>query len=576
MREADEWEEALKVWWHGRNQLDLQGRTDPRLGLAFIELATEQKAANYYGTASEMYLWSFAREVSAEFQKVVTQEAERIIPLLDEEEAKEWRNLIKAKDAGLSQKIRLFWLQRDTRPATDANERLIEHWQRIAYARQHFTKNRNGVYDCDDRGTIYVKYGKPLRKKSGAFGTSSTSNIELMRWIGNPLQRMNIRLNDRIPEYEVWLYADLGTQEPSIYLFSQRDGTGSYGLRYGIEFLAGGIYQIMYYADLMIFDSFFEERYAQLEDVWQRAQDQGRPRPNYKLLLGISEMNKAKDRFNPTYKYAVIDKSDFEERFGSINLATYNFRNLDSRNRAKQTIIAVSSPQLKIQAEENSENGENLKFPDYRLKHTLIIRDNELRQIERRTDEVPERFDNVSLFTMNHLRKYAHYTVAAEARASKTDTLLALGKGFLPPSKALNSSADSLELSDLLLGVELPPESVSSKFVFPLMPAKQIWRNDPLKVYLEVYHLQPDTEGFGQFTIDFGITRLDKKGRVKKKEGEISLTFEFRTAGQTSKEDFSIDVSKLQPGKYQLTATVKDEISSQEKSRSAKFTVVKN
>ena len=108
------------------------------------------------------------------------------------------------------------------------------------------------------------------------------------------------------------------------------------------------------------------------------------------------------------------------------------------------------------------------------------------------------------------------------------------------------------------------------------MPAKQIWRNDPLKVYLEVYHLQPNTEGFGQFTIDFGITRLDTKGRVKKKEGEISLTFEFQTTGQTSKEDFSIDVSKLQPGKYQLTARVKNGISSQEKSRSARFAVVKN
>ena len=115
LRETDEWEEALKVWWHGRNQLDLKGRIDPRLGIAFIELATEQKADKYYGTASEMYLWSFSRGVSAEFQKVVTQEAGRIIPLLDEDVAKAWQKLIKAKDASLSHKIRLFWLQKDSR-----------------------------------------------------------------------------------------------------------------------------------------------------------------------------------------------------------------------------------------------------------------------------------------------------------------------------------------------------------------------------------------------------------------------------------------------------------------------------
>ncbi len=52
-----------------------------------------------------------------------------------------------------------FWRREDMTPATEVNERLIEHYQRLAYVRQAFPAfNKRGY---DDRGAIYVRYGPP-------------------------------------------------------------------------------------------------------------------------------------------------------------------------------------------------------------------------------------------------------------------------------------------------------------------------------------------------------------------------------------------------------------------------------
>lgn len=51
-----------------------------------------------------------------------------------------------------------FWNERDANPATIANERLVEHYRRVMYARIHFSEK---VYPFDRRGEIHVRYGEP-------------------------------------------------------------------------------------------------------------------------------------------------------------------------------------------------------------------------------------------------------------------------------------------------------------------------------------------------------------------------------------------------------------------------------
>ena len=51
-----------------------------------------------------------------------------------------------------------FWNERDANPATIENERLVEHYSRVMYARIHFSEKR---FPYDRRGEIYVRYGPP-------------------------------------------------------------------------------------------------------------------------------------------------------------------------------------------------------------------------------------------------------------------------------------------------------------------------------------------------------------------------------------------------------------------------------
>jgi len=54
--------------------------------------------------------------------------------------------------------LRRFWLRTDPSPLTTVNERLVEHYRRVAYARIHFGQDR---FPWDDRGEVYVRFGAP-------------------------------------------------------------------------------------------------------------------------------------------------------------------------------------------------------------------------------------------------------------------------------------------------------------------------------------------------------------------------------------------------------------------------------
>ncbi|MDQ7054417.1 MAG: GWxTD domain-containing protein [candidate division KSB1 bacterium] len=55
--------------------------------------------------------------------------------------------------------LQTFWQRLDPTPATVANERLIEHYQRLHIARTRYRSPQPRGYD--DRGMVYLRYGEP-------------------------------------------------------------------------------------------------------------------------------------------------------------------------------------------------------------------------------------------------------------------------------------------------------------------------------------------------------------------------------------------------------------------------------
>ena len=57
-----------------------------------------------------------------------------------------------------AQFVRAFWQKRDPTPATPGNERLVEHYRRVVYVLQNFSKDGR---KWDRRGDVYIRYGEP-------------------------------------------------------------------------------------------------------------------------------------------------------------------------------------------------------------------------------------------------------------------------------------------------------------------------------------------------------------------------------------------------------------------------------
>jgi GWxTD domain-containing protein len=97
-----------------------------------------------------------------------------LVILLEENEKKAYQAL------ALPQRreyIALYWRLRDPDPFTPANERLVEHLQRRRHVREHFHTGTPPYFD--DRGKIYLKYGRPKFRYVDPGGVNMTINQDL-------------------------------------------------------------------------------------------------------------------------------------------------------------------------------------------------------------------------------------------------------------------------------------------------------------------------------------------------------------------------------------------------------------
>jgi GWxTD domain-containing protein len=115
---------------------------------------------------------------------------EDVTYIITNEERKTFKQL--NNDEEREQFIESFWLRRDPTPDTIDNEFKDDHYERIAYANEHFASGIPGWKT--DRGRIYIMYGKPDEIEShpsgGTYdrpieeggGTTSTFPFEIWRY----------------------------------------------------------------------------------------------------------------------------------------------------------------------------------------------------------------------------------------------------------------------------------------------------------------------------------------------------------------------------------------------------------
>jgi len=591
----DDWVQALEVWERGAQALARRGEYDPRIGVAYIEVATEHQATGFYETASELFVQGFSGTNMERYEPAVIAEAQRILPLLDpdddDDEVPVWEEMIKKRDPALIRRIKRFWIEKDPTPGTAFNERLIEHWERIAYARRNFTLQKDSPYDTDDRGTIYVKYGPPDKSQAGIMGADDfelrvrTPNNGGSRFADT---RRELRRYDFHPQYEVWGYDELNGQDVTWFLFGNYEATGPFRLLKSPRELihpsawspssrnaTPGNVKAAYYMELFIYGELakiggpYARRHSQLETYWDRMQGaQFRLAPNEESLEAFSLRFKQEDDFGPEYPAEVAVISDYEGPLREMELVATATRVLEG-DEPRLIITALSSPRSSLPGVRALER---YKLDDGTIRHTLIVRDEALNEVGRINERVSSETGDISTFTLRHIARPMHFTVLGEivccGEDRRRDRRLYPGQAHFMPGPPLSTDPAHLEISDVVTGLPIPDEFDPADLVFPLVPSRTVWRRDPLRVYLEAYHLQPAADGVHRMRADFRLVRVEGQREILDLDHPpVTLTVDLESQAPVAKRVFDINVRDQVIGHYRLEVTITDLVSGESKTR---------
>jgi GWxTD domain-containing protein len=118
------------------------------------ETATDPLKRNISAKQKKQQMKDYSKEIKGPYKKWLDED---VVWIITDEERAAFKQL--SNDEERDNFIEAFWQRRDPTPDTEENEYKEEHYQRIAYANEHFAAGVPGWKT--DRGRIYIMYGKP-------------------------------------------------------------------------------------------------------------------------------------------------------------------------------------------------------------------------------------------------------------------------------------------------------------------------------------------------------------------------------------------------------------------------------
>lgn len=604
LRDAGRWEEALEFWEGAWDEMAVREVRDPRVGVGYLDLVTARQDSARLGTAAEFFLWSMAPPLAEGSGEAVELELARILLIADERETAVLEEARSQGEEALLREIRRFWIERDPTPSTPRHERLEEHWNRIHHAREEFVYTRRPPLGTDDRGKIYLKFGEPQRIRHGHLGASE---MELRIRIPQDREaRERLRRYDTNPQYEVWVYDVLNEKGFTYFLFGNLDGTGPFQLVDGVHellpnaarsrnssrYTPGGIpasyyLELFYYQDLSNVGGHFGARFAEMDQLWNRYTyarrthgSAGRWAPQEGEIEALTFRYRQEDNYFPPNPPEVPVISEFQGK-ARDELVAQMIRTLSDDNVPILVMVGSSAPRL-FGLMPDLYTAE-LDVPEWVMQHTLIIRDRELEEVGRLIQPISVSRADLSAFVIRHVPEPLHLTLTARTLQvsgdAGTDTLVSgerlPGQVHFTSGEPLSTDPEWFEMSDILTGTLVPPEIDGRVLPYPLLPARQIWVNDPLRVYMELYHMAADGDGRALLDATFRVVPLTDNGEDDPTRSPVTLNVQLTPrAGRPYRESFDMQLRDQRPGHYRLEVEVTDRLRGQTRIRTVELELV--
>lgn len=571
-------EKALLLWRQEIADFQSKGFFDPRIGFEFIRLATEHELDLYYDEASTFHQLALKSPAFYQFKNDYIQEAQRIIPMLAPEEQAKWQQWINQGDSLFINEMLLFWEINDPLLSTRRNERLIEHWRRIAYARAHFTKRKNSPYQTDDRGTVYVRLGQPASKQH------ARAKIDK---VTDPISSEEIRLQSGIivwVDVELWRYHRKGDKYPIYYLFGENDTDGKPYGRYesvmdlvpstGVEFRTGrgisiqlpeyqkkSLVRLAALEELQRFDNVFSKMYFDVEALINAmGTNRGLALASSMVVL---DFNSQQVRQAAIQQRRLPERSlEFPEQT-KLHIDTKQFRFLDETSNTRVVLATFLSVEGAFTREKLILGIGGLDTPSLNVATTLMRVDEKGRSLGRQVrqfvvfENEPGLFLSYS-FILNQLGPKViinqelynpnRATIIADSLSfyNKRRKMLIGSTGSLSIERPQPLNRYGFEISDIMVGKK---QEVNIESDLPFVPivSNTFNKEDDMLVYFEAYQI-PEAN----YTIQASFKRLRWFGKTGT---QTSIRLTYQKYEGIDKQYFAVPLEEFQPGEYELNLT---------------------
>jgi len=131
-----------------------------RFASLYLDLVVKQDKKDYFGAATNRFLMALSQPAFSVEDSLEIQQEMDILSLILENSSGFSRNLENKTAPEMAQYIQQTWISLDPTPTINANQRLIEHRERLHNARYKYP-DPEADHGMDARGVAYLKYGEP-------------------------------------------------------------------------------------------------------------------------------------------------------------------------------------------------------------------------------------------------------------------------------------------------------------------------------------------------------------------------------------------------------------------------------
>ena len=464
--------------------------------------------------------------------------------LLSDEELARYDALVSASDA--RQFFTTFWAKRNPYPAQRANARIAQHYERLAYAEEFFAQFGRRTFaaetmpidfphayflneEFNDKGIIYLRHGEPHRKintlSSGSFSGPTESN-------------------------ESWQY--LATPEYSEMMFDFYIPLAAHVTEWRL---------IPVLPDPVM----WEER-AEYSHKYMRLAYSTSTGTTQNMIQSTEEGKQEIETGISTDRFSFADTI----RYYQSPISVACFRGSGGRTLVDIGYVVVPTEIAKA-------------FPDtvrsfdveaQTSLYTTLWRRVALSRQSRTYGRTGGMGDvTIEMFSASVMPD--SYLVAWQAKPVRANMMFSQDMHVLAP----DFSGSSLNMSDIELAYTIALTKLDEGFakgsltVIP-NPLGKCPLDHPLYLYFEVYNLVKNANGSTSYAVEYKLGSEQIKIPLlasifgSRKKTSIAVPAERTGKENWSREHMALDVSELEPGKYNVQVTVKDRIAGTSASRS--------